>query len=164
MIPFSSIFSVDFFFNLGYALLAALGLVLAILYRRSQDGKVSLFLLLTTTLVTTYYTLQWLLGSFVSYYVSNYAAAHPEYQFPSWLNMGLGILFTALNYSFILMLGLTALFAVRKGRAERFLLAEGPKDASTEEVVPQSSLDTEQVETTDIGVLPSEPPVPGPEA
>jgi len=114
MIPFSAIFSVDFFLNLAYALLAAGGLVMAIKYRRSQDGKASLFLLLTTALVTTYYSLQWLLGSFVSYYVSNYAAAHPEYQFPLWLNVGLFILFTGLNYAFIVTLGLTALFAVKK--------------------------------------------------
>ena len=58
MIPFSAIFSVDFFFSLGYVVLSIAGLVLAISYRRSQEGKVSLFLLLTTALVAAYYTMQ----------------------------------------------------------------------------------------------------------
>ncbi|MCE5192878.1 hypothetical protein LLF88_02865 [bacterium] len=161
MIPFSAIFSVDFFFNLAYALLAAGGLVMAIKYRRSQDGKASLFLLLTTALVTTYYTLQWLLGSFVSYYVSNYAAVHPEYQFPSWLNVGLVILFTGLNYAFIVTLGLTALFAVKKGRAERFVGVQVDHGEIIGELVSQSSVDSEQAETTDDIELPSEPPISG---
>ncbi len=67
MIPFSAIFSLDFFFNLGYVVLSAVGLALAVSYRRSREGKVSLFLLFTTALVTTYYTLQWLLSSFISF-------------------------------------------------------------------------------------------------
>lgn len=164
MIPFSSIFSIDFFFNLGYALLAVVGLVLAIQYRRSQDGKVSLFLLLTTVLVTTYYTLQWLLGSFISYYVSNYAAAHPDFQFPTWLNLSLVILFTALNYAFIIMLGLTAWFAVRRSRSESLLLAEGDEDASVEGTVSESGLSAEQTQANDSEMVVSDPPVAGPEA
>lgn len=164
MIPFSSIFSVDFFFNLGYALLAVIGLILAIGYRRSQDGKVSLFLLLTTALVATYYTLQWLLGSFISYSVSNYAAAHPDYQFPSWINMALIILFTALNYSFIVTLGLTAWFAIRKSRAENAVLAQGPDEMMADELGSESTVDGELSGTTSDSAAPADSTVPGPEA
>jgi len=164
MIPFSAIFSVDFFFNLGYVALSIAGLVLAISYRRSQEGKVSLFLLLTTALVTTYYTMQWLLSSFISFYVSNYAASHPDFQMPTWVNMALVILFTALNYAFVMALGLTAWFAVRKNRAESIVLTQGPEEMSPEELTSESSVDVEQSETTGDNAGPAEPAVPGPEA
>jgi hypothetical protein len=164
MIPFSAIFSLDFFFNLGYVVLSVVGLVLAVSYRRSQEGKMSLFLLLTTALVTTYYTLQWLLSSFISFYVSNYAATHPDFQMPSWVNLALVILFTALNYGFVLTLGLTAWFAVRKNRAERFALTQNPEETSPEELASESILDAEQPDTTEDNVAPAEPPVPGPES
>jgi len=74
MIPFSAIFSVDFFFNLGYVVLSIVGLVLAISYRRSQEGKVSLFLLLTTALVAAYYTMQWLLNHSVRFSVPTFSS------------------------------------------------------------------------------------------
>ncbi|MFA4932059.1 MAG: hypothetical protein WC625_04060 [Caldisericia bacterium] len=164
MIPFSAIFGVDFFFSLGYVVLSIAGLALAVSYRRSQEGKVSLFLLLTTALVATYYTMQWLLSSFVSFYVSNYAASHPEFQIPTWLNMALVILFTALNYAFVLTLGLTAWFAVRKTRAERMVLTLGPEETSPEELTSESALDVEQSGTTGDNAAPDEPSVPGPEA
>ena len=164
MIPFSAIFSVDFFFNLGYVVLSIAGLVLAISYRRSQEGKVSLFLLLTTALVTTYYTMQWLLSSFISFYVSNYAASHPDFQMPTWVNMALVILFTALNYAFVMALGLTAWFAVRTNRAERLILTRGPEEASPEELTSESAVDIEQSGTSGDTASPAEPSVPGPEA
>lgn len=164
MIPFSAIFSVDFFFSFGYVVLSIAGLVLAVSYRRSQEGKVSLFLLLTTALVAAYYTMQWLLSSFVSFYVSNYAVSHPEFQIPTWLNMALVILFTALNYAFVLTLGLTAWSAVRKTRAERMVLTLGPEETSPEEPTSESALDVEQSGIDGDNASPAEPPVPGPEA
>jgi hypothetical protein len=164
MIPFSAIFSVDFFFSLGYVVLSMAGLVLAISYRRSQEGKVSLFLLLTTALVATYYTIQWLLSSFVSFYVSNYAASHPDFQLATWVNLALTILFTALNYAFVVTLGLTAWFAVRKTRAESIVLTQGPEETSPEELTSESALDVEQSGITGDSAAPAEPSVPGPEA
>jgi len=164
MIPFSAIFSVDFFFNLGYVVLSIVGLVLAISYRRSQEGKVSLFLLLTTALVAAYYTMQWLLSSFISFYVSNYAASHPTFQMPTWVNVALVILFTTVNYAFILTLGLTAWFAVRKNRAERLVLTQGPEEMRPEELTCESGVDIEQSGVTDDSAAPAEPFVPGPEA
>jgi hypothetical protein len=157
MIPFSAIFSVDFFFNLGYVVLSIAGLVLAISYRRSQEGKVSLFLLLTTALVAAYYTMQWVLSSFVSFYVSNYAASHPDFQMPTWVNMALVILFTALNYAFVMALGLTAWFAVRKNRAESIVLTQGPEEMSPEELTSESAVDIEQSGTAGDSVAPAEP-------
>jgi hypothetical protein len=164
MIPFSAIFSTDFFFNLGYVVLSIAGLVLAISYRRTQEGKVSLFLLLTTALVAAYYTMQWVLSSFVSFYVSNYAAAHADFQLPSWVNVALVILFTTVNYAFLLTLGLTAWFAVRKNRTERLAVTQGPKEMSSEELVSESAVDVEQSGATDDSATPAEPSVPGPEA
>jgi hypothetical protein len=164
MIPFSAIFSVDFFLYLGFMVLSIAGLVLAVSYRRSQEGKVSLFLLLTTALVATYYTMQWLLSSFVSFYVSNYAASHPDFQIPTWLNMALVILFTTLNYAFVVTLGLTAWFAVRKTRAESSALPQGPEETSPEELPSESAVDVEQSGTTGDSAAPAEPSVPGPEA
>jgi hypothetical protein len=164
MIPFSAIFSVDFFFSLGYVVLSITGLVLAISYRRSQEGKVSLFLLLTTALVATYYTIQWLLSSFVSFYVSNYAASHPDFQLATWVNLSLTILFTALNYAFVVTLVLTAWFAVRKNRAESVVLAQGPEEMGAEELTSESAADVELSGTTGDSTAPAEPPVPGPEA
>jgi hypothetical protein len=164
MIPFSAIFSLDFFFNLGYVVLSAVGLVLAVSYRRSREGKVSLFLLFTTALVTTYYTLQWLLSSFISFYVSNYAATHPDFQMPSWVNLALVILFTALNYGYVVTLGLTAWFAVRSNRAERSVLTQSLEDTSPEELASEAVLDAQQSDTTEDNVSPAEPPVPGPES
>ena len=164
MIPFSAIFSTDFFFNLGYVVLSIAGLVLAISYRRSQEGKVSLFLLLTTAFVATYYTIQWLLSSFVSLYVTNYAASHPTFQLASWVSLALTILFTTVNYAFILTLGLTAWFAVRKNRAERLVLTQGPEEMSPEELTCDSGVDIEQSGVTDDSAAPAEPFVPGPEA
>jgi len=164
MIPVSAIFSVDFFIYLGYMVLSIAGLVLAISYRRSQEGKVSLFLLLTTALAAAYYTMQWLLSSFVSFYVSNYAASHPDFQVPSWVNMTLVILFTALNYAFVVTLGLTAWFAVRKTRAESSALTQGPEETSPEELPSESAVGVEQSETTGDSAAPAEPSVPGPEA
>jgi len=164
MIPFSAILSVDFFLYLGFVVLSVAGLVLAVSYRRSQEGKVSLFLLLTTALVATYYTMQWLLSSFVSFYVSNYAASHPDFQIPTWLNMALVILFTALNYAFVVMLGLTAWFAVRKTRAESSALSQGSEETNPEELSSESAVDVEQSGTTSDSAAPAEPSVPGPEA
>jgi protein-S-isoprenylcysteine O-methyltransferase Ste14 len=164
MIPFSAIFSVEFFFSLGYVVLSIAGLVLAISYRRTQEGKVSLFLLLTTALVAAYYTMQWVLSSFVSFYVSNYAAAHADFQLPSWVNVALTILFTALNFAFIVTLGLTAWFAVRKNRADRLVLTQGPEELSSEELASESAVDVEQSGATDDNAAPAEPSVPGPEA
>jgi len=164
MIPFSAIFGVDFFFNLGYVVLSLAGLVLAISYRRSREGGVSLFLLLTTALVATYYTVQWLLSGFVSFYVSNYAASHPDFQMPTWVNMALVILFTALNYGFVVTLALTAWFAVRKTRAESLVLTEGPEETSSEELTSESAVDVEQSEITGDSTGPAEPSVPGPKA
>lgn len=164
MIPFSAIFSLDFFFNLGYVVLAVVGLVLAVSYRRSQEGKVSLFLVLTTALVTAYYTVQWLLASFVSYYVSNYAASHVDFQVPSWINVALVVLFTALNYAFIITLGLTAWFAVRKARIESVGLDQSAGETGHEELTSDSVVDAEQSTTGAETDGPAEPSIPGPEA
>jgi len=164
MIPFSAIFSSDFFIYLGYVVLAVAGLVLAISYRRSQEGKVSLFLLLTTALVTSYYTLQWLFNSFVVFFVNNYMVSHPDFQVPNWTMVVLNYLVLALNFGFLATLGLTAWFAVRKNRAERFVLTQGPEDASPEELTSKSSVDVEQSGTSVDTASPAEPSVPGPEA
>ena len=164
MIPFSAIFSTDFFFNLGYVFLSIAGLMLAISYRRSQEGKVSLFLLLTTALIAAYYTMQWLLSSFISFYVSNYAASHPTFQMPAWVNVALVILFTTVNYAFLVTLGLTAWFAVRKNRIERLAVTQGSKEMSSEELLSESGVDVEQSGVTDDSAAPAEPSVPGPEA
>jgi len=164
MIPFSAIFSVDFFFSLGYVVLSITGLVLAISYRRSEEGKMSLFLLLTTSLVATYYTSQWLLSSFVSFYVSNYAALHPDFQLATWVNLSLTIFFTVLNYAFIVTLALTAWFAVRKSRAENVVFAQGPDEIMADELTLESAVDGELSGTTSDGAAPAEPTVPGPEA
>jgi len=94
--PFSAIFDPNFFIDLGFVVLAVAGLVLAISYRRSQEGKVSLFLLLTTALVTSYYTLQWLFNSFVVFFVNNYMVSHPDFQVPNWTMV-------VLNYLVILI-------------------------------------------------------------
>jgi hypothetical protein len=125
---------------------------------------VSLFLLLTTALVATYYTIQWLLSSFVSFYVSNYAASHPDFQLATWVNLSLTILFTALNYAFVVTLVLTAWFAVRKNRAESVVLAQGPEEMGAEELTSESAADVELSGTTGDSTAPAEPPVPGPEA
>jgi hypothetical protein len=164
MIPFSAIFNRDFFIYLGFVVLSIAGLVLAVSYRRSQEGKVSLFLLLTTALVATYYTLQWLVISFVSFYVSNYAASHPDFQVATWVNLALTILFTALNYACVLTLGLTAWFAVRKARTESIVLTQGPDETIPQELTCESTVDVGQSGTTDESAAPSEPSVPGPEA
>ncbi|MHB8105856.1 MAG: hypothetical protein ACYDH4_00275 [Candidatus Cryosericum sp.] len=163
MIPFSAIFSTDFFFNLGYVILSIAGLVLAVSYRRSQEGKVSLFLLLTTALTTAYYTMQWLLSSFVSFYVSNYAASHPTFQMPTWVNVALVILFTTVNYAFVLTLGLTVWFAIRKSRADRLVLSQGPEEASPADSASESAVAVEQSGVTTDCAAPGEPSVPGPE-
>ncbi|HEY5485261.1 MAG TPA: hypothetical protein VIJ80_00975, partial [Candidatus Cryosericum sp.] len=144
--------------------LAVAGLVLAISYRRSQEGKVSLFLLLTTALVTSYYTLQWLFNSFVVFFVNNYMVSHPDFQVPNWTMVVLNYLVLALNFGFLATLGLTAWFAVRKNRAERFVLTQGPEDASPEELTSKSSVDVEQSGTSVDTASPAEPSVPGPEA
>ena len=164
MIPFSAIFSSDFFIYLGYVVLAVAGLVLAISYRRSQEGKVSLFLLLTTALVTSYYTLQWLFNSFVVYFINNYMVSHPDFQVPDWTMIVLNYLLLALNVGFVATLGLTAWFAVRKNRAESIVLTQGPEEMSPEELTSESSVDVEQSGTSGDTASPAEPSVPGPEA
>jgi hypothetical protein len=144
--------------------LSIAGLVLAISYRRSQEGKVSLFLLLTTAFVATYYTIQWLLSSFVSFYVSNYAVSHPDFQLATWVNSDLYWLFIALDYAFIVPLVLTVWFAIRKTRAESIVLTQGPEETSPEELTSESALDVEQSGTTGDRAAPAERSVPGPEA
>jgi len=162
--PFSAIFDPNFFIYLGFVVLAVAGLVLAISYRRSQEGKVSLFLLLTTALVTSYYTLQWLFNSFVVFFVNNYMVSHPDFQVPNWTMVVLNYLVLALNFGFVATLLLTVWFAVRKNRAERTVLAQGPEQTSTEELTSESVADAEQPGTLDENVAPAEPTVPGPEA
>jgi hypothetical protein len=164
MIPFSAIFNRDFFIYLGFVILAIAGLILAVSYRRSQEGKVSLFLLLTTALVATYYSLQWLFNSFVVFYLNNYMVSHPDFQVPTWVMIALNYLVLALNYGFVLTLGLTAWFAVRKTRAESIVLAQGSEEASPEQLTSESSVDVEQSETTGDNAGPAETAVPGPEA
>jgi len=114
----NSIFNLTFFFNLGAVILAAVGLGFAISYRRIQEGKVSLFLLLTTALATVYYFFQWLANSFVTSYISYYSAAHHTFQMPTWFNGAVMLFFIALNYAFIITLMLTVWFAVRKPQEE----------------------------------------------
>jgi hypothetical protein len=108
--------------------------------------------------------MQWVLSSFVSFYVSNYAAAHADFQLPSWVNLTLTIFFTVLNYAFIVTLMLTAWFAVRKNRADRLVLTQGPEELSSEELASESAVDVEQSGATDDSAAPAEPSVPGPEA
>lgn len=135
MNTFASIFNIDFFFGLGLVILAIIGLVMAISYRRSQKGQISLFFLLTTALATAYYTFQWVLSSFISFYVSNYAAAHTNFQMPNWINLALTILFTALNYAFIGTLMLTVWFVIKKTKEAKLDLSfatESPEATITE--------------------------------
>jgi len=137
IISFTSIFNLSFFFQLGAVILAAVGLGFAISYRRAQEGKVSLFLLLTTALATAYYFCQWFMASFVSYCVSYYSAAHPTFQMPGWFNGALMLFFIILNYAFIVSLMLTAWFAVRKPQEEGLDLTpatESPETTTEEEV------------------------------
>jgi len=164
MIPFSAIFGVEFFIYLGFVVLSIAGLVLAVSYRRSQEGKVSLFLLLTSALMAAYFTIQWLLNSFVIFYLNNYAASHPDFQLPTWVSTALNILGLALNYAFVVTLGLTAWFAVRKTRAESIVLTQGFEETSPEELTSESSVDVEQSGITGDSTGPAEPSVPGPEA
>jgi hypothetical protein len=172
MIPFSAIFSTDFFFSLGYVVLSVAGLAYAASFRRSQGGKTSLFLLLTAVCVTTYYMLQWLLSSFVSYFVTNYASAHADFTLPSWVNPTLTILFTALNFGFVIGLGLTAWSAVRKVRADRVSMAlatpevctadsESCESGGTTEPPAGESVAAESATSEPVA---AEPPVAGPEA
>jgi len=106
--------------------------------------------------------LQWLLSSFVSYFVTNYASAHADFELPSWVNPTLTILFTALNFGFVIGLGLTAWSAVRKVRADRASIAlASPDDPTTD------SETCESVEATEPAAgerVTADPPVPGPEA
>ncbi|MHB8070908.1 MAG: hypothetical protein ACYDHF_02970 [Candidatus Cryosericum sp.] len=162
MIPFSAIFSTDFFFSLGYVILSVAGLVYAASFRRSQGGKTSLFLLLTAACVTTYYMLQWLLSSFVSYFVSNYAYAHTDFTMPGWVNPTLVVLFTALNYGFVIGLGLTAWSAVRKSRVDRAMVAEAASEACVAD--SETSESSEAAEPAVNEAVAAEPPVSGPEA
>lgn len=118
IIAFNSIFNLTFFLNLGAVILAVVGLGFAISYKRSQEGKVSLFLLLATALATAYYFCQWFANSFVSYCISYYSAAHQTFQMPTWFNGALILFFITLNYAFIITLMLTALFAVKQQKAE----------------------------------------------
>jgi len=131
----NSIFNLTFFFNLGAVILAAVGLGFAISYRHTQEGKVSLFLLLTTGLATVYYFFQWFFNAFVSYCVSYYSAAHHSFLMPTWFNGALMLFFIILNYSFIVTLMLTVWFAVRKPQEEEQELApaiEAPEVENTE--------------------------------
>jgi hypothetical protein len=80
------------------------------------------------------------------------------------VNVALVILFTTVNYAFLLTLGLTAWFAVRKNRTERLVVTQGPKEMSSEELVSESAVDVEQSGTPDENVAPAEPTAPGPEA
>ncbi len=161
MIPFSAIFSIDFFFNLGYVILSVLGLVYAASFRRSQEGKTSLFLLLTAAFVAAYYTLQWLLASFVSYYISNYAYAHMDFVMPSWVNPALTILFTALTFGFVTGLMLTAWSAVKKVRADRAMVVGVSQEASP--VASETCESSEATESPASEVVGIDLPVSGPE-
>jgi hypothetical protein len=122
-----------------------------------------LFLLLTAALAAAYYTLQWLLASFVSYYVSNYAAAHSDFQMPSWINLALIILFTVLNYGFVIMLGLTAWSAMKKVRADRAATISAVQDVCAPVAEADESAGASEGATTDT-VTPEPPVIPGPEA
>lgn len=148
----NSIFNLTFFFNLGAVILAAVGLGFAISYRRTQEGKVSLFLLLTTALATVYYFFQWLANSFVASYISNYSAAHHTFQMPGWFNGALMLFFIILNYSFIVTLMLTVWSAVRKPQEEEQELSqetEKPEEITTEEA-PELTPAIESIEATTI--------------
>jgi hypothetical protein len=128
---FGSIFNIDFFFGLGLVILAIAGLGLAISYRRSQKGQISLGFLLTTALATAYYTFQWGLSSFGSFYISNYMALHPEAQMPGWVSLALTSLFTALNYAFIGTLMLTVWFVIKKTKEAKLDLSQTPEEPET---------------------------------
>jgi hypothetical protein len=172
MIPFSAIFSIDFFFSLGYVILSVTGLVFAVSFRRLQGGRTSLFLLLTAVCVTTYYMLQWLLSSFVSYFVTNYASAHADFELPAWVNPTLTILFTALNFGFVICLGLTAWSAVRKVRADRASMALAAADECAPETQTSESGELAESESVEPAATEApvdeppaaEPPIAGPEA
>jgi hypothetical protein len=106
--------------------------------------------------------LQWLLSSFVSYFVTNYASAHADFALPSWVNPTLTILFTALNFGFVIGLGLTAWSAVRKVRADRASMAlTTPEGCTADSETCESSEVTEPAAGEPMA---AEPPVPGPEA
>ncbi|HWQ22101.1 MAG TPA: hypothetical protein VN478_05190 [Clostridia bacterium] len=163
MTPFSDIFDLNFFIYLGFVVLAVAGLVMAIASRRSQAGRVSLFLLLTTALVTSYYTLQWLFNSFAVYFINNYMVSHPDFQVPDWTMIVLNYLVLALNVGFVATLALTAWFSVRKSHAEKSALAQSLEETGSEEVTSEVSVDAGQFATPGDDVAPVDPPVAGPE-
>jgi hypothetical protein len=80
---------------------------------------------------------------------------------PSWVNLTLVILFTALNYGFVIGLALTAWSAVRKTRADRAVVAATAQKVCS--AAPETCESSEVPELPVSEVVTAEPPVPGPE-
>ncbi|HEY9093736.1 MAG TPA: hypothetical protein VIN62_02735 [Candidatus Cryosericum sp.] len=118
MMTFRDMFTVEFFINFAFAALSMAGLVLAVSYRRVKGTKASLFLLLTAALMASYFTIQWVLNSFVVFFLNNYWVNHPDFQLASWVSTALNVLGLVLNYGFVIMLGLTTWSAIRQARQE----------------------------------------------
>ena len=118
MMTFRDMFTVEFFIYFAFAALSIAGLVLAVSYRRVKGTKASLFLLLTAALMASYFTIQWVLNSFVVFFLNNYWVNHPDFQLASWVSTALNVLGLVLNYGFVIMLGVTTWSAIRQARQE----------------------------------------------
>lgn len=142
MIPFSAIFTLDFFLTVAFVAAAVTAMVFSARYHRSDGGRTSLFLLVATAFLTAYQALQLVLGSFVSYWLGNYAAQNPEFQLPAWINPALSVLFYALNYGFVIALALAAWFGMRKARVSEPVLQESAEaECSEQDLEPLAVVD-----------------------
>lgn len=127
MMAFRDVFTVEFFIYFAFAALSIAGLVLAVSYRRVKDSRASLLLLLTTALMASYFTIQWVINSFVVFFLNNYWVNYLDFQLVSWVSTALNILGLVLNYGFVIMLGLTVWTALRQARRDMV----APSDSET---------------------------------
>jgi hypothetical protein len=151
MIPFSAMFTLDFFLTLAFVAAAVTAMIFSARYHRADGSRTSLFLLVATAFLTAYQVLQLLLGSFISYWLGNYAAQNPEFQLPAWINPALSVLFYALNYGFVIALALAAWFGMRKSRALRLAEHESVEPESGEPVLESLAEEGEDVAEQESG-------------
>jgi len=118
MMTFRDMFTVEFFIYFAFAALSIAGLVLAVSYRRVKGTKASLLLLLTTALMASYFTIQWVLNSFVVFFLNNYWVNHPDFQLASWVSTALNVAGARTELRVVIMLGLTTWSAIRQARQE----------------------------------------------
>lgn len=140
MIPFKQVFTPVFFVTFGYFLIAVVGLVFAIRFRRTRGGRLSLILLLAMAIFTTYNCIQWLMNGFIPYFVSNYAAAHTNYEVPAWVNWVLEYVYLyGMNGAVAVLFALSAWAAWKDARAAKKssvlpIPEESPVDAAAADV------------------------------